>query len=80
MAALKNADGFEVGNGSFRRWQDAEKELRSRTGAQAKEQPFPKDPAKPTDMSDGRKMDAWDPGGGAVALGPTRPPARYGLA
>jgi len=70
VAALKNADGFEVGNGSFRRWQGAENELRSRTGSQAKEQPFPKDPAKPTDMSDGRKMECgiryW--GSGAVAL------------
>lgn len=60
-ASLAGARGVDSGSGTFRRWQDAEQELRRRTGSQANEQPFPVNSACPSDMKGGRKIGAWDP-------------------
>ena len=60
-AAVRRGAGVDAGNGSFRSWRDAESELRRRTGSQAKEQKFLRDPANPRDTTGSRKVDAWDP-------------------
>lgn len=60
-AAVRRAAGVDAGNGSFRSWRAAEDELRRRTGSQAREQRFLRDPANPTDATGSRRVDAWDP-------------------